>query len=109
MLVPSPRGKSNLAIALQAPLMRLTADEALQWLPAMQRAAAALAAIDADVPRDREPGGSMSTDINQMKPELMLSVREVFGIDSDLQGARPSPNAKTMCPTSTRPTASTRT
>ncbi len=54
VLVPSPRGKSNLAIALQAPLMRLTADEALQWLPAMQRAAAALAAIDADVPRDRE-------------------------------------------------------
>lgn len=54
VLVPNPRGKSNLAIALQAPVMRLTAEKALQWLPAMQRAAEALAAIDADVPRSRE-------------------------------------------------------
>ena len=40
VLVPSPRGRSNLAIALQAPVMRLTADKALQLLPALQRAAA---------------------------------------------------------------------
>ena len=51
VLVPSPRGRSNLAIALQAPVMRLSADKALQWLPALQRAAQALATIDADVPR----------------------------------------------------------
>jgi len=39
---------------VQAPSMRLTAAKALQWLPALQRAAAALAAIDAEAPRDRE-------------------------------------------------------
>jgi DNA-binding IclR family transcriptional regulator len=55
VLVPNPRGKANLAIALQAPAMRLTPDKALQWLPALQRAAAALAAIDADVLRADEP------------------------------------------------------
>ncbi len=49
--VPNPNGPSNLAVALQAPVMRMTADKALQWLPALQRAAAALAAIDADAPR----------------------------------------------------------
>lgn len=53
VLVPSARGRSNLAVALQAPVMRLTPDKALQWLPALQRAVQALAAIDADVPRDR--------------------------------------------------------
>jgi DNA-binding IclR family transcriptional regulator len=53
VLVPGLRGRSNLAIALQAPSMRLNARKALQWLPAMRRAADALAAIDADVPRDR--------------------------------------------------------
>jgi IclR family transcriptional regulator, acetate operon repressor len=49
-----PRGRSNLAIALQAPAMRLTAEKALQWLPALQRAAHAMAAIDADAPRHRD-------------------------------------------------------
>jgi len=49
--VPNPNGKSNLAIALQAPVMRMTADKALQCLPALQRAARTLAAIDADAPR----------------------------------------------------------
>ena len=54
VLVPNPAGRSNLGIAVQAPSMRLTAAKALQWLPALQRAAAALAAIDAEAPRDRE-------------------------------------------------------
>jgi IclR family acetate operon transcriptional repressor len=54
VLVPNPSGRSNLGIAVQAPSMRLTAEKALQWLPALQRAAAALAAIDAEAPRDRE-------------------------------------------------------
>jgi DNA-binding IclR family transcriptional regulator len=49
--VPNPHGRSNLAVALQAPVMRMTADKALQCLPALQRAAAALAAIDAEAPR----------------------------------------------------------
>ncbi len=50
VLVP-PRGRahSNLAVALQAPVMRLTADKALKWLPALQRAAQALADIDTEV------------------------------------------------------------
>jgi IclR family transcriptional regulator, acetate operon repressor len=52
--VPRPKAKSTLAIALQAPAMRMTAEKALQWLPALQRAAKAMAAIDADVPRQRE-------------------------------------------------------
>ncbi len=52
VLVPSVRGRSNLAIALQAPVMRMTCDKALQWLPALQRAAQALADIDAETPRD---------------------------------------------------------
>ncbi len=52
VLVPGKRGRSNLAVALQAPVMRMTADKALRWLPALQRAAQALADIDADTPRD---------------------------------------------------------
>ena len=39
--------RPNLAVAVQAPVMRLTADKALHLLPALQRAAAALAGIDA--------------------------------------------------------------
>lgn len=54
VLVPNPSGRSNLGIAVQAPSVRLTAEKALQWLPALQRAAGALAAIDAEAPRDRE-------------------------------------------------------
>ena len=48
VLVPSSRGRSNLGIAIQAPIMRLTPEKALQFLPALQRAAKALAAIDDD-------------------------------------------------------------
>ncbi len=39
-------GLSNRCVAVQAPIMRLTATKALQLLPPLQRAAAALAAID---------------------------------------------------------------
>lgn len=50
MLVPRPagRGRSNTGIAIQAPVMRVSPDKALQFLPALQRAANAIAAIDAD-------------------------------------------------------------
>lgn len=41
-------GRSNLAVAAQAPSMRLSATKALQLLPALQRAAQALAAIDTE-------------------------------------------------------------
>ncbi|AGW94497.1 MULTISPECIES: IclR family transcriptional regulator [Cupriavidus] len=49
VLVPATDGgKSNLGLALQAPVMRVARDKALQLLPALQRAAGALAAIEAD-------------------------------------------------------------
>ena len=52
VLVPAVAGRngrpglSNRCVAVQAPIMRLTASKALQLLPPLQRAAAALAAID---------------------------------------------------------------
>ena len=49
--VPSPHGRSHLAVALQAPTMRLGAAKARALLPALQRAAAALADIDATTAR----------------------------------------------------------
>lgn len=48
MLVPSTTGRSNLCVAVQAPIMRLTAEKALQLLPALQRAAFALSRIEID-------------------------------------------------------------
>lgn len=48
VLVPSTDGRSNLCVAVQAPIMRLTADKALQLLPPLQRAAEALSRIEAD-------------------------------------------------------------
>lgn len=48
VLVPATSGKSNLCVAVQGPMVRLTATKALQMLPALQRAAAALNAIDAE-------------------------------------------------------------
>jgi len=44
--VPRADGASNLCIAIQAPIVRLSADKARQWLPALQRAASALSHID---------------------------------------------------------------
>jgi DNA-binding IclR family transcriptional regulator len=41
------RALSNLCVALQAPVMRLSIDQALQFLPALRRAAEALGRIDA--------------------------------------------------------------
>jgi len=46
--VPADGGRSNLCVALQGPTIRLNHDSALQRLPALQRAAAALARIHAD-------------------------------------------------------------
>ncbi len=45
VLVPTSNGKSNLGVAIQAPVMRMTAEKALTCLPALQRAAEALASI----------------------------------------------------------------
>jgi DNA-binding IclR family transcriptional regulator len=49
VLVPSAAGPSNLGIAVQAPVMRLTPDKALRLLPALRRAADAIGEIEADV------------------------------------------------------------
>lgn len=48
MLVPSPTGRSNMGIAIQAPIMRMTEHNALDSLPALRRAVDALAAIEAE-------------------------------------------------------------
>ena len=48
VLVPAPNGRSNLCVAVQAPIMRLTPEKALQLLPALQRAADALSKIEAE-------------------------------------------------------------
>ncbi|MFI7121277.1 IclR family transcriptional regulator [Amycolatopsis sp. NPDC049868] len=45
VLVP---GRANLCVAVQAPVMRLTPDKALQTLPALQRAAEAISHVDAE-------------------------------------------------------------
>jgi DNA-binding IclR family transcriptional regulator len=47
VLVPAPEGgRSNLCVAVQAPIIRLTPDKALQWLPAVRRAASALSGVE---------------------------------------------------------------
>lgn len=48
ILVPSISGRSNLCVAVQAPIMRLTIEKALQMLPALRRAADALSRIQND-------------------------------------------------------------
>ena len=48
VLVPVQRGRSNICIAAQAPVVRLTPDRALRLLPALQRDAEALSAIERD-------------------------------------------------------------
>lgn len=48
VLVPSPGGRSNLCVAVQAPIMRLTPDKALGLLPALKSAADALSRIEQD-------------------------------------------------------------
>ena len=51
VLVPCDSGRSNLCVAVQAPTMRLSADKALTLLPALRRAAQALADIEQQAPR----------------------------------------------------------
>ncbi|MGH8831445.1 MAG: IclR family transcriptional regulator, partial [Polaromonas sp.] len=48
VLVPTASGRSNMCVAVQAPIMRLTPDKALQLLLPLQRAADALSRIEAD-------------------------------------------------------------
>lgn len=48
VLVPSAQGRSNLCVAVQAPVLRLTPDKAIGMLPPLQRAAQALGRIESD-------------------------------------------------------------
>lgn len=48
VLVPTGAEKSNLAVAVQAPVVRLGAEKALKLLPALQRAAEAIGRIEAE-------------------------------------------------------------
>ena len=48
VLVPSASGRSNLCVAVQAPIMRLSPEKALGLLPALHRAADALSRIEND-------------------------------------------------------------
>ena len=48
VLVPSTSGRSNFCLAVQAPIMRLTPEKALDLLPALHRAANALSHIERD-------------------------------------------------------------
>jgi len=58
VLVPSPSGRSNLCVAVQAPIMRLTPDKALGLLPALQRAADAFSRIENDASDPLDDGAS---------------------------------------------------
>lgn len=48
VLVPNPLGRSNLCIAAQAPVVRLSPDKAINLLPALQRAAQAISDIETE-------------------------------------------------------------
>ncbi|MFO1330483.1 MAG: IclR family transcriptional regulator [Rubrivivax sp.] len=55
-VAPATRGaRATLCVALQAPAVRLPIDRALQWLPALRRAAAALQRIEGEAPAEPEP------------------------------------------------------
>lgn len=51
-------GRSNLCVALQAPVMRVSIDKALGFLPALQRAAAALGRLEAHAQEPVAPAPS---------------------------------------------------
>jgi DNA-binding IclR family transcriptional regulator len=48
VLVPTGAERSNMAVAVQAPVMRLGADKAIRLLPALQRAAEAIGQIETE-------------------------------------------------------------
>jgi len=53
LVPPAGGGRSNTAIAVQAPVMRLTHDKAIQLLPALQRAAEQLSKIEMEATPER--------------------------------------------------------
>ena len=65
-----PAGRSTACVALQAPAVRLPIARALQWLPALQKAARALSRIESDATAEPEPvaGSSTTTPSTQTAP-----------------------------------------
>lgn len=70
VLVPNGLGKSNQCVAVQAPVMRLTPDKALHLLPALQRAAEAIATIEAEgaAQSEQRPTGSPTKEVHSADP-----------------------------------------
>ena len=60
VLVPNPHGKSNMGIAVQSPIMRVNREKALSFLPALRKAALALASINAEQGVDHQQASSIS-------------------------------------------------
>lgn len=48
VLVPTPSGRSNLCVAVQGPVMRLTPDRAVDLLPALRQAAQAMCDVETE-------------------------------------------------------------
>lgn len=59
VLVPTSVGLSNIAVAVQAPMVRLTPDRALKLLPALNRAAAAIGHLE-----DATTGAALESEVN---------------------------------------------
>lgn len=68
MLVPC-EGRSNLCIAIQAPVMRLTIDKAMQMLAPLHRAAEALARIESEAVGDPDKADPEKDVVQKAKQE----------------------------------------
>jgi IclR family transcriptional regulator, acetate operon repressor len=60
VLVPNPHGKCNMGIAVQSPIMRVNREKALSFLPALRKAALALASINAEQSVDHQQATSIA-------------------------------------------------
>ncbi|NBT34791.1 MAG: IclR family transcriptional regulator [Betaproteobacteria bacterium] len=58
VLVPTKKGGSNMAVALQAPIMRCPKERALDFLPALKKAALSVSRINDDFPDSDEKGAA---------------------------------------------------
>jgi DNA-binding IclR family transcriptional regulator len=74
VLVPATGRRSNLCVAVQAPVMRLPLARAAELLPALQRAALALAAIEGEVAGTASTASTASTssEANKASPVKAL-------------------------------------
>jgi len=84
VLVPVERGHSNIGIAIQAPIIRLTPDKALDVLPALQRTARELARIEAEAPPQRHEGEVIELSQPAQRPAL-----DAKAGTADLPGSTP--------------------